>query len=403
MTERVDSGRWINPGVIAGWAVVAALVAYYVVRMWSRPGNFEIFYVTGQRVLTEKPIYQGDWDPYLYAPFFAIILSWFARFPYEIAKIVWMFVQVAATVGACVAVKTLVSREASRLPAWFWWVTFAASFQALELNVLHLQVNGLVFLAALMGLLLLAQDRHLSGGALLGFAATIKLTALIFLPYLAVRRRWRALGATIGAIAFWLLAPALWFGWKANIELLGAWRANLARLAHNGEYLNDSLAGLMYRVLSATPYTRDGRLANQFSLSVDTVAAMHTLLAVGVIALVLWWTARRVRTAGLMNRMFEWAMLFLAALLISPTSWKHHYVPLVLAYAVLGVAALRTWPASRRTAVWTIVGLVLVTLSTLGLWGSGLVARAHFYGLPVAGVAVLMVALGRAHPAPEGT
>jgi Glycosyltransferase family 87 len=58
------------------------------------------------------------------------------------------------------------------------------------------------------------------GGAALALACAIKYVPLAFLPYLLVRRQWKAAGGMTAGLLACALLPALWLGWNRNLEYL---------------------------------------------------------------------------------------------------------------------------------------------------------------------------------------
>src|SRR6266446_5163007 len=70
----------------------------------------------------------------------------------------------------------------------------------------------------------------ISAGLLLGFAVNVKYVPLLFVAWLAVRRRWAAAGAAVGGIVLWAILPAAVYGWDRNLDYLGRATAGLGKL-----------------------------------------------------------------------------------------------------------------------------------------------------------------------------
>ncbi len=125
---------------------------------------------------------------------------------------------------------------------WRWWfhgrpsgsgsaivwplLLFVAHFQhVLQANQLTIWILAL----CVVGLTLLMRRRPWLGGFVLGAAACIKVTPLVFVAYLALRRQWRGLGGMVLAIILLDVLPSVIFfgpggairehrGWRQRVE-----------------------------------------------------------------------------------------------------------------------------------------------------------------------------------------
>jgi alpha-1,2-mannosyltransferase len=150
-------------------------------------------------------------------------------------------------------------------------------------------------------------------GVLVGVAASIKLTPLIFLLYFLVRRDWRAAVTSVATFAVlagagFLLAPKDSAEYWCHALLDPSRAGGLAYMA------NQSLRGVLHRINPGQPTETLLWLA---------LSAIVVLLAVVV--------ARRAR-----NDVVALSSIAAAGLLVSPVSWSHHWVWCVPAFLALG-------------------------------------------------------------------
>ena len=262
--------------------------------------------------------------PFTYPPFAAVVMVPLALVPGWLAAAVWT----AASVGAMAASVVVVRRALGRpSPGWLVAVVTAAAL-ALEpvwQNLTFGQVNAILMLAVLVDLL--GPGRRWSG-LLIGVAAGIKLTPLVFVVLLVlVGRRaqaGRALLAFVATVALGFVAmpAASWSYWTDG--LVDSGRVGPSQLAHN-----QSLHGALTRLLDAPPPT-------VLWLAV-TVPIALAILAVGAL------TWRR----G--DPPLGTCLAAIAMLVASPIAWSHHWV-----WAV--PIALVLWERRRWMAVaWTAV------------------------------------------------
>jgi alpha-1,2-mannosyltransferase len=183
-------------------------------------------------------------------------------------------------------------------------------------------------------LLALRQSRW--QGLLIGLAAAIKLTPLIFIPMLWLAGRRRAAGlatatfAVCGALGGLALPGDSWRFWTTEVS-------QVSRLGHITGIGNQSLNAALLRL----------------ELSAPARSAIVLLAGGGIAALALHRAAVRARAGDWFSAL---VLTGTAGVVLSPVSWTHHQVWLVLA-ALLPVAG----PAWARRA-WPVLVLVVMLL-----------------------------------------
>ena len=327
--------RGIGP-VLAVVVVVAAVLAGAVA--WAEVpaklsvhGGFvdlSVYQYGGRRILDGLPLY-GARDPatnlrFTYPPFAAVAMLPLGPLPFWLATALWT----AASLGALAGTVLLVGRALGRaVPAGLVALLTigALALEPVWQNLTFGQINLLLMLAVLVDLV--HPERRWSG-VLVGIAAGVKLTPLVFVVLLLLvgRRRTagRALLAFAGTVAIGVaVSPgAAKAYWTEN--LIEAGRVGPPELAHN-----QSLFGALTRLLDGPPPT-----------VLWLAVAGPLALAVLVVGAVCWRRGDRVLGTGLGA---------LAMLLASPVSWSHHWV-----WAV--PVALALWERNRWAGIgWTAV------------------------------------------------
>ena len=317
-------------GLLGGPAPVLALMVAAVVAGGLQGGFTDLFVYqhAGRTVLDGLPSLRPR-DPvtgltFTYPPFAALVMVPLALMPAWLAAAVWT----GASVGALAAVVVLVRRALHR-PAPGWLVALVAggalALEPVWQNLVFGQINALIMLAVLVDLL--RPDRRRSG-VLLGLAAGVKLTPLVFVVLLVlVGRRataGRAVLAFAGTVAVgFLVAP----GWATSYwtnGLIDAGRIGPPALAHN-----QSVYGALTRLL-------DGRPQTLLWLALALPLCLAVLLVAGC-----WWRRG--------DRVLGTCLAAMAMLVASPVSWSHHWV-----WAV--PIALALWERNRwAAAAWTAV------------------------------------------------
>ena len=233
------------------------------------------------------------------------------------------------------------------------------------------QINFFLMLAILVDVLGVWRS---SRGLLMGFAAAIKLTPLIYITYLAVIRNrlstLRALGAfAVATVVAWLVLPSdsvlFWFhqafspGRKGGAS--GIANQSWFGLVHHFSSTLGSSTTVVWLALSAITFLLGLYLAKRY---VSSARPIEALLA-----------------------------LALTELLVSPVSWTHHWSWIIL----LPVILIARWRQDRWVS-GAMLMLLLVTAAApykwhrFGWYNHGLLPFIAGFSLLLAGV-VLMVAM----------
>jgi alpha-1,2-mannosyltransferase len=201
------------------------------------------------------------------------------------------------------------------------------------------QINLLI--ALLIVLDLSRDDAARSKGTLIGLAAGLKLTPLIFVPYLFLSRRRRAAFVALGtfastvAVGYALLPRDAQRFWDGGLVF------DARRLGGCCVPANQSLRGAILRLVP----------------SFGTVWLLAVALTVGIVG---------VGLASLSSRRGDEGMGFsrcaTTGLLVSPVSWTHHWTLAVPALLLLGI---RVVSQRSRLGIIAVAGMLLVGYSYL--------------------------------------
>ncbi len=277
--------------------------------------------------------------PFTYPPFAALVFGPLAPLSEAVAQVIWALVGVVALFALVIlglhAARPGLDRH--RLVMWSMVLMGPAYWiEPVRLTLSFGQVNILLAAMVLGDLTwhLRLGGRTLPRGALLGIAAGIKLTPLIFVPYLFVTRQTRAAWISLGTFT---VCSAV----AAAVDPRVSW-------AYWTRYATDAgrVGGVFYisnQSLRAVVDRFDHRVA-----AVGLVTAASVIVAAIGIALATW--AYRTSSSYL-------GVLLCATtgLLVSPITWAHHLV------WVVPVLIWLAWAPDRPPGgwIWAAAGAVL--------------------------------------------
>jgi len=284
--------------------------------------------------------------PFIYPPFGALVLSPIALIPWN-AAIVVNFALAVAALGVTIYLSTrrllpagsrqhalLVSGLALPLTLWLEPVRETLGFG---------QIN--LILMALIAADCLIDAPRWPRGALTGIAAAIKLTPAVFLLYFLLRKDVRATTVTIVAAA---LATAAGFAVLPE-ESLRYWFGGFAGAA--------GISGVPY----ATNQTVKAALA-RLGLTPLVESTLWLLVAAVVLAAAVAGIWRALRSC---NAVLAMVVTAVAGLLVSPTSWSHHWV-----WIVPALLAMMAESGHRRSVGWLAVTVLTASVFVVGAHNS---------------------------------
>jgi alpha-1,2-mannosyltransferase len=380
---------WLTGAAGRRW-ILRALLAYALIGcvVWiRRPGDFAGYVIVGDLARSGAHIYR-DAPPGLntWPPFFSLLcvpLAVLATPTPYLARGLWLLLNIGLLLLVLHLICRLVYGRALSLRAsGSTGISLAAPEMVVPLlitdryvsgNFDHLQVNIVVFALALGGLYWQRRGRWLAGSTALGCAAAMKVMPVVFIPYLAYRRRWREAIATATATALLSLSPMLLFGWSRFWDYVAAWRAAVT-LGWGVGKMNQSVFAMWDRWLGhgMLPFTVRGM--NDLPESGALVVIVVSAFTLGLITAAACWLFRGEenddwRTAT------EWSIVLIVSALFGPLTWKAYLVVLLLPHTLLFAAwrSVRLDARTRRMVGWVLlVAVVLGTLPSPGLVGKTL-------------------------------
>jgi len=350
----VRAGRavwWLDrTPVWALGALGAGALWAYLIATWGAHGaparlnvDLQVYRTAGHALYAGTFSYQhlyGNYAllPFTYPPFGLFAVSPLSLIPAAVVDEIWWGVNAVSLL----LVVGLSWRQVSALKGFRLYVITALVaglalwfVEPVRSNADFGQINTLLILAVLLDTTCI---RGRWRGVLVGVAAAIKLTPIVFVAFFLLQRDRRAaltsLATFVAAMAGgWIVLPSgsRWF-WLTQIRQT----SHIGNLSYVG---NQSWRGLIARL----------SIPSGVASGLWLLAALVTLAAAVVLARSLLADGRMIPA------LFA---LALGELLISPISWTHHWSWLVLAPAV-------AWSERRRLPA---LSVALVALLALAVW-----------------------------------
>ena len=385
--------RW--PLVVAIVVCAAAFAAYLADMLLHRPGQtldwFDLnVYNHAGLIARNSPPWLYTWQlhrgiKFTYTPFAALLFAACSLLPWAVLR--WLMT--VAGLGAVGVTLWLTlgalgwrgRRRATALAG----IAAASLWTEPVQRALHLgQVEPLLMVLVVWDVC--QPDHRWWKGIGVGVAAGIKLTPLVFIPYLVLAGKLRQAAAVTAAFAGTVVIGFAFLPHASARYWLTGYFLHADNVGDVKSLLNQSVLGLVARSIHSV------RHATPLWVGLSIVIVV---LGVGAAAVL----DRAGRTVA------GWLTCALTGLLVSPISWDHHWVWVVPAMALFTDTALR----ARGAARWAWWALAAVMAVLFGAWGP--LPLGEVYPLPgrlqpvssnlfvLTGLVLLAVAIGAARHA----
>jgi hypothetical protein len=302
--------------------------------------DFAIFYESSSLFVAGadpySDLYLRGVGPNTNIPSIVVLLSPLTRLPFTWAAVVWLLLGFVAFFAA---IRMLAPNVVPTAPRTLLFVALSTETAAMTIR----QGQIAFFVMALFSYAWVADLRGHAMRSGLAIGATIALKPFygLLAPYLLWRRDGRALlGLLAGFASFWSV------GLASGPAIVRSWVESLAGINWQAHPTNVSLRGMAARWFSNPPQ-RPYLLTTTPLVASVRLEAVFWMVAAASIAFV---TARSIVRSR--DRAHAWAILSVAALLLSPLAEVHY------AFVGLGPLALTFIRSRRWTAAW-LVGIAM--------------------------------------------
>jgi alpha-1,2-mannosyltransferase len=319
--------------------------------------DLRIYRESAQTVLAGRPLYAAKFQDgfgFTYPPFAALLFLPLAGLPLHVddAAVALLNIALVVVIVRCtlrLRPTTVDSHWRSTGPATAWLLAALALWiEPITSAIGFGQIDLLVAALVIFDLTGSNDSRSSAIGVGVGLAAALKLTPLIFIPYLAFTGRGRMAARALAtfalsiACAFVVLprdAIAYWGGAFADIRRVTGQRPLAGR-----DPSNQSLRGALLRIAPGLPHRTEVWL-----LACVLTTGLGLLLAV--------------RAARRGDQAWGFVLTAVTGLLICPVSWTHHWT-----IAVPGLLLLIISPRHSRRGRALQAAAVVFALGAAAIW-----------------------------------
>ncbi|MCD4654018.1 DUF2029 domain-containing protein [bacterium] len=366
--------------IVLAFSLLVSVVLPAIKLLNTQALDFKSYYIAGHLALEQKNIYDPllqlevsrkqalsqNFYPYIYFPMLALMCMPFAMLSFNAAQWIWFGLSTIFLYASLGVLSKLISDYVpgsvqQRRVLGMIIVLACSIMETFYTNAINGQVNTLILLLLVLFIAALSKNRDIAGGICLGFLIIIKPQPAIIIPYLLLTRRFRTaistiLTATIGTIiTSWIIGVNNFIYYLKEV----APTFNMIKTSFPPIMIhappNSSLPGALSRLFLDSPGT-----TAPFS-QVTYVALISRLAVVGILIttfiLIIKRSIQSKPTFAVLWLNSSW--LILVSLIISPLTWSHHYVLLLVLFIPYLVAA---W-SLRNKMIFLSIAACWLTLS----------------------------------------
>lgn len=306
-------------------------------------------------------------SPFIYPPFAALIMRPLSFFSPRLSLFLWRCVSGLLTAISVYLILASFTRTQIGLKfvlALAGAFSFFPFIETIDLG----QANALILACWATGIYLAVKQKFTFSALCFALGTLIKVNPVLAVGVFVIRRQWK----WVAAYFVWLLVmigiSVGVSGWAAQVTYVRSVLPTLSRGAPIAE--NKSLAGLIQSLAIGDVVILDSsspKLLPLTPLASDVAVGLSATLYIGLLS---FFYRRRNSQGGLVS---ELAAIALLSLLISPVSWRHHFllalIPLIYLW-LPETKILKQWQLIALTAATLIIGTPFADYAARYLHGS---------------------------------
>jgi len=406
--------------IVITLVVLVLLGVYHDRRTVWGSNDFDTYYFAARLVLSGDNLYTHEafrttLSPYLYLPFFAVLISPLALLPIRAAAFFWYIFNIAALIGSCYfSMRLLMTRE--EIIGWFRkrpdLTAIASAILVIAIwadNVSLAQVDFMIFFLVVLSFYLYQEKRPYLSGILLAMTAVIKIYPFYILFYFLAKRRYKAVaGAAAGILLFLAIVPCAAMGradFKASMK---SWyqirvlpqinvkgktvKENFAHYEAQLKPKNQALSAVTTRYFlkddeTVMRFKRDDyeyRIYWPHPLSPTQVEMLIKILLLMIAGMTFLKLDYRNKRGSGTRQSLEYSAVLLSMLLLFPMVKSHTFAPVILPVIAFNYLNINTRMITRFIKYLFLAGIAVYALQAdeyMQVLGAGCIAILIWWGI----------------------
>ena len=342
--------------------------------------DFTVYTAAGKAVLDGTNIYEArnirGWY-YMYLPIFAIAMVPFAVMNTFSAILLWYLLSAAMFAHGIELSARLARRAFPGMCIDDFWLRVLTALAVLPpalSGIARGQASVLIMYLVTLGVWFYFEKRPWAASLALAGGIVLKVFPALLALYFLVCRQFKYAAATVvWLILLLLVIPSAVFGPAANLALLRQWTTTIALPANRGietagsrarfEQMIDPRNNRNQSVQAVAIRTESGRIIEAHDKSNDIARPLSAVINLLLFLMATWVCFRNRTNDSARHSLLKICAVILLMLMISPVSWIHNFVLVVLPAAV-ALGAWRSGAGRPSSAIfgWALLGYLAGSL-----------------------------------------
>lgn len=267
-----------------GLALILSIV-YVISRSLEGGNDINVYLFASKQFYIGENIYTNNpYNPYLYSPFFALILRPLLFFEWPMARLIWALFNLFLAIRLGQLIFNLV-KECFVVPnaLWNYWAVGLGliSLGYLNENILLGQITIVILWLTLEALIAIVyRQKHILGAFLLALGISIKVIPIIGLFYLFFKGRYKSIVFCVVFVSAFLLLPSVLSSHEYNLRMLHHWVETINPTNDKYVFENDDGVHSLNALLPAYFFNFKDVYTPAVNLKRQIISVPHTSLVV---------------------------------------------------------------------------------------------------------------------------
>lgn len=329
-------------------------------------GDFAVFWNAGNNYLLHNNLYSGigGAQRFIYPPFAAMLFQLLAIFPMPVAAGLFTFFNlllILITVYLTRAILKYYFTDLKKINQAIV-IAFLFSLRFFWYHTMFIQMNELILVLSLWGVLLVLKNRDITAAISFVIASFIKIIPVFFLVWMAFKVRFKTY-LTIGlAVVIFVMLPLLLRGWELGMQDLRDYYITFLGPFKEGrveaQFHNHSLSSAIYNI----SLPMNDILGFDFNIFHLTQAIAKKIYLYSFIFLFSFFVFAIgfVRLKKKPVSHLEISLILLAMHLLSGITWEYHLVSLLFVYSSFLMLSNKANSIFHKSIRYFILALIIL-------------------------------------------
>ena len=353
---------------------------------FKRPADLFVYLQASAELFSNKNIYNELYgNPamlfYFGNPIFTSLLYPFSKIPILLATTIWKLLSLLSLLRIIFIIDEWVFKPNLKMNSNLNAIAILclSSIYYIYSNLHLIQMTIIILFLSLESLnQIFKRNNEIVGGTLLSLALAIKLTPIVFIPYLLFKQKWKTVIALGISILLLIVLPSVFLGWDQNLAMWSNWLEALTpekeewAIFDMNNRKNHGLSALLSTLFIAEIEDNVVDLTHRrhlIDLGYDTVKYLIYAARIIIILFTFYFLRRETNSVDSKLKLWwQWSYLFLIITLFFPQQRLYNFIFLMPALGYLTLFQLKQYERIKKISasnIWFLICIITFNLELI--------------------------------------